>query len=79
MALAWKVRRRPTAAGGSAMTSTVPPTRSRVSARCTPLRRRYPERAAALAHLRGLAHRKKMLTLLTATKDIVRSNRGGAD
>ena len=29
-----------------------------------------PERAAALAHLRELAHRKKMLTLLTATKDI---------
>ena len=29
-----------------------------------------PERAAALAHLRELAHRKKVLTLLTTTKDI---------
>jgi hypothetical protein len=29
-----------------------------------------PERAAALAHLRELAHRKKMLTLLIAITDI---------
>jgi uncharacterized protein YeaO (DUF488 family) len=29
-----------------------------------------PERAAALAHLRELTHRKKRHTLLTATKDI---------
>ena len=27
-------------------------------------------RAAAVAHLRGLAQRKKVLTLVTATKDI---------
>jgi uncharacterized protein YeaO (DUF488 family) len=29
-----------------------------------------PERADALAHLRELAHRKKMLTLLIATTDV---------
>jgi len=52
------------------MTSTCSRLWLRVSARCAPLRRRYPARAAALAHPRGLAQRKKVLTLVTATKDI---------